>query len=129
MKRGLFASTLIAAIIVVVVLFSTNPHQSGPIGILAFFVALYIALLGVIAFVLYGVSCGLARVAPKFWTRRPIESVSLLHSYYYASVLALAPILLVGIGSVGKIDIGEIALVVIFVTAATIYVRRMVASA
>lgn len=128
MKRALAIITIIAMALDLAILFLTNPHQSGLIGILTFFGALYVALLGVIAFLLFGTSMLMAKYFPKFWIQRPFARMSLLHSYYYASVLALAPVLLIGIGSVAKVGIREIILIVIFIAAATIYVRRMIVS-
>lgn len=126
MKRILTVVTLLAAIVCVAMLFMTNPLQSGPIGILAVFVSLYITLVGVIAFLMHGISRLLAhRQALRAVVRRPFEAISLLHSYYYASALALGPVMLLGIGSVSKISITEITLIVIFVVAACIYIRKM----
>lgn len=107
-------------------LFLTNPLQSGPIGILAIFVSLYVLVMGCIALVIYFISRVVSqRRSTSFLLRRPLEKISLLHSYYYASVLALAPVMLMGMGSVGKTGVGELVLVTLFVVAACIYVRKM----
>ena len=46
------------------------------------------------------------------------------HAYYYASVLALTPVLLLGVKSVGHLGIYEAALIVIFEIVACFYVAR-----
>lgn len=126
MKKILATITIVSLLTFLALLFLTNPLQSGPIGILAVFISLYITVLGCLAFSGFYVSKLLSeRRAMTFLLRRPLERMSLLHSYYYASVIALAPVMLLGMGSVGKTGVGEVLLVIIFVVAACVYVRKM----
>ena len=125
MKRVLGTVTIIALLALGVVLFMTNPSQSGPIGILAVFICLYVVLAGTFSFLIYFGSVLLARFLPRLLTRRPYEKLNLLHSYYYASVIALAPLMIIGMNSVEKVGFREQALVVIFVIAACVYIRKM----
>ena len=42
--------------------------------------------------------------------KKPIKNLSWQRSYYYSSVIALGPIILLGLGTVGKVEFYEIIL-------------------
>ena len=125
MKHHIFTTVIIVALVGLLVLLEmTNPLQSGPIGILTVLFLLYVVILGVTALLLHFIGRVLVKLSRVVRTRRPLPSISLLHSYYYATIIALGPIMLIGMGSVGKIDFREVLLVILFEIAACIYVRQ-----
>lgn len=104
---------------------STTPSTAGAFGVLMVFFLSYVSLVAVIAFFI-------------FWTYRLIKRVfysetnslqspqefSFKQSYYYASVLALGPVLLVSLKSVGKAGTVEAFLVLFLMILGCIYVSR-----
>ncbi|HSW77567.1 MAG TPA: hypothetical protein VLG36_02105 [Candidatus Chromulinivoraceae bacterium] len=113
-----------AIVLLAVLLETTKPATIGPLGILLVFILMYVSVLGVLTFLLYGCSRVVARATSTMIVRRPIEPLTLGRSYYYASVLSLAPILFVGMQSVGEVSIYDVFLVLLFVTIACIYIAK-----
>lgn len=103
---------------------TTNPLQSGPLGILAVFILLYIVFLGLIALLFFFLSKVYVKFSKLIRTRRPSTALSSLQSYYYGSVVALAPVMLIAMGSVGKVGVREGLLVLFFEIIACVYVRQ-----
>ena len=115
---------VIAVLLLTVLLQTTTPASIGPLGILLVFILLYVSALGMLTFLTFALSKIIAKIAGTFVTRRPIEPLSFNRAYYYSSVLALAPVLLVGMQSVGKVDIYDILLVFMFEMIACIYIAK-----
>lgn len=117
---------MIAALLLFVVLSTSTPSHIGPVGVLFVFVLIYILLLGCIMALFQAGSLLGTRLATIIKTRRPVQRMSMTHSYYYASVLALVPVMLLAMQSVGKVDWRQLLLVVIFATIACIYVKKRI---
>jgi hypothetical protein len=113
-----------ATVLLVMLLQTTTPATIGPLGILLVFILLYVSVLGVLTFLLFG--CG--KVAKKILAtlniRMTIEPLSLGRSYYYSSVLALTPVLFIGMQSVGEVSIYDVFLVSLFAVIACIYIAK-----
>jgi hypothetical protein len=58
--------------------------------------------------------------------RRPFEALSFKRSYYYSSVLAAAPIMVFGLQSVGRVEVYEYFLVLIFVCIGCLYISKRI---
>lgn len=111
-------------ILLLFLLNNTTPATAGPLGVLAVFLCLYIIALSAISFILY-YSQHLVKWATKFfYLKKPIKSLSWQRSYYYSSVIALGPIILLGLGTVGKVEFYEIILVLIFITLGCFYIAK-----
>jgi hypothetical protein len=117
-------SFIIATVLLVVLLHMTAPATIGPLGILIVFILMYVSALGALTFLLFGASRIINRFASSFITKRPLADFSLSRSYYFSSVVALAPVMLIGMQSVGKTDIYEVFLVVIFVIISCVYISK-----
>lgn len=102
----------------------TRPGEVGPFGILAFFVLLYLSAGSIIYMLLTGIIYVLMRVLPPGSLRLWLENVSHTKVYYYTTVLALAPVVLLGMASVGSIGGLDIVLVVLFEILACFYISR-----
>lgn len=103
----------------------TTPSGAGATGVLSVFLLSYV--------VLVSITSGFI-----FWTYKLIKRVfysdtnaiydpsefSFKQSYYYASIIALGPVLLVSLKSVGKAGISEALLVVFLLVLGCIYVSR-----
>ncbi|HEY8992745.1 MAG TPA: hypothetical protein VIM37_02745 [Candidatus Microsaccharimonas sp.] len=61
-----------------------------------------------------------------FTMRRPMQALPFRRAYYYSTVLAAAPVMLVGLQSVGAIGIYEFLLVVLFEVIGCIYITKRI---
>lgn len=123
-ERALTAITAGAIAILVVVINTTDPSTTGPTGILAVFFLLYVVFLGTFTWLVRGSALLLARVTRPLLARKPVETLSFKQSYYVSSVVAMAPIMLIGMSSVGQLGVTEAALVFVFVALGVFYVRK-----
>lgn len=114
----------ISLVIAGLMLTMTRPGEVGPFGVLAFFVLLYLSAGSIIYMLLTGIIYVLMRVLPPGSLRLWLENVSHTKVYYYTTVLALAPVVLLGMASVGSIGGLDIVLVALFEILACFYISR-----
>jgi len=124
MKKGIIGGGIVGIALLGVLLNTTNPSTAGPLGVLAIFVLMYMLVLGALTFLLVLGSRLWARVATSMAVARPIQPLDVRRSYYFASILALAPIMILAMNSVGEVGIYDLLLVALFATIATIYVAK-----
>lgn len=117
-------STVIATILLIVLLQTTNPSTVGPLGLLAVFFLLYVIMLGVITELLWVGSRFIQTVGKRFTSKRPPSRLSLQRSYYFSTVLALGPVMALAMVSIGSFGIYEIILIGVFLAVGTLYVSR-----
>lgn len=117
--------SILAAVGLSFLLQATTPSGIGPLGILFVFVLMYLVALGVFTFLILGVQVIINKlftvVAVHGRVHTPIE---VTRAYYFASVLALAPVMIIGMQSVGRVGVYEFSLVVLFLIIACIYIAR-----
>jgi len=123
LAKAITIGTIIAGIGLAFVLHSV-PLATGPVGILAVFFLLYVVFVGVLAWGGYAIGWVIEKLARQMTVRRPLARVSLLHSYYLASVVALGPIILLGINTVSRVGLYEFGLVALFVSIGIFYVQK-----
>lgn len=116
-----------AAIILLFFLVSSTPVSAGPLGILTVFICLYVLLLGGTTFAIWGAHRAIRLIAKPFVAKRPIPPLSLLRAYYFSTILALGPVMLIGMQSVGTVGIYEVVLVVLFVAIGCVYIAKRIA--
>lgn len=116
--KVLALSTLAAFVLLSALMHSASPSTIHPIGILAAFILIYMLALGVLSFFVYSA----VNIMGRLW-RRPVK-ISLKNAYFYASVLALAPVMLIGMRSIGRANVYEVFLVIIFEVVACFYISR-----
>jgi len=119
--KVLALSSLSAFVLLSALMQSTSPSTIHPIGILAVFILIYVLALGVLTFFVYGVGSAIHRYQAK---KRTSNEFTLLRAYYFASVLALAPVMLVGARSVGRTGALDIVLITLFEILACFYIAR-----
>ena len=125
MKRRILAwCTIFSIFLLAVLVETTNPTKTGPLGILAVFILLYTSVLGVLTYLFMLGSKLLVRTSRIVKTRIPLQPISVLHAYYYASIVALAPVMLIGMLSVGDMGVREVLLVVVFEVVACLYIKK-----
>lgn len=119
--KVLAMTTLSAFVLLSALLQSTSPSTIHPIGILVIFILFYLLALGVLTFLLFGVSRSIASLTKHV---RKSKAMSLQRAYYFASVLALAPVMYMGIRSIGRTGAYELALIIVFEIIACFYIAK-----
>jgi hypothetical protein len=113
-----------AVVVLMILLYTTTPATIGPLGLLLVFIMIYALVLGVLTFFVFGLSRLGTRVSSVLSLSRPLRPLSLKRAYYYCSVVALAPVMLLGMQSVGTIGVYEVILVVLFTIIACVYIAK-----
>jgi len=118
-------ATLAVAIALLLILQMTTPATIGPAGILVVFILMYLLALSVLTFLLLAVNRIVTKVSNSGDKQvRQRDQLSVTQSYYYSSVMALAPVMLIGMQSVGGINVYGLILVVVFVVIACVYISK-----
>lgn len=127
MGKFLIVAAVISGVALTIILNMTTPANAGAFGILAVFVFAYIFILSVLTFLIYGLSRIVMFVMAMFMTHTSQETVSLRRAYYYSTVLALVPVIIISMQSVGGVGPYELGLIGLFVLIGCIYVTKRTA--
>lgn len=120
MLTKLIAGSMTVALAVALAIMQlTTPATIHPIGLLVFFVCLYVFVLGLMTFLLRDA----ARLLRKARGRQA-QSMSLWRAYQFASVIALGPVMLIAMRTVGTITALDIVFVGLFVAVAVFYIAK-----
>ena len=122
--RVIAVSSIGAAIILAILLQMTKPATVGPLGILIVFILMYVSVLGALTFLMFGMSKLIVKLSSSVTIKRPLQPLSLKRSYYFSSVIGLAPVMIIGMQSVGEVGFYDFLLVVIFVCIGCIYIAK-----
>ncbi len=122
--RVIAISTVMAIVLLAVLLQATNPAESGPLGILIVFILMYVSALGALTFLLFGISKITGKLSSSAGMKKPVKTLPLGRSYYFASVIALAPVMLIGMQSIGRVGVYDVLLVVLFVIISCVYISK-----
>jgi len=124
LKKIIPIITILSLCSLIVLLNVTNPVLAGPFGILAIFIFSYLLSLGVITYFLYWASRVIRHLSIFFILKKPLPELSFKRAYYYSTILAAAPIMLIGLQSVGSVGLYEFILVAIFVIIGCLYISK-----
>jgi len=105
---------LVALILTAVILNATNPSSAGP------FVCLYVLFI-CLTYVVFLTS---ERIAAKFFNFKNSRNESKYKTYYYSTVISLAPVIYVGMQSMGDVGIFEILLLGVFELLACFFIHK-----
>lgn len=123
-KNYLHAVSFIALISLILLLNLTNPTTGGPAGILAVFVLIYVISVGVITSSIYYGRTLIKKLAKYLSFTIFKIGMSYKVAYYYGTILGLAPVIIIGLGSVGALGVYEVALVILFEFLGCFYVAK-----
>ena len=118
--------TILSFCILVILLNITTPVIAGPFGILAIFIFAYLTLIGATTFFIYGMSRIIAHLSTVFISRKPFEALNFKRAYYYSTIIAAAPIMLIGLQSVGDVGFYEYLLMLIFIVLGCLYISKRI---
>ena len=126
LQRVIALITVVSLCLLTLMLVTTTPASAGPFGLLLIFITAYLTFLGLISFFLYGFSRIIVYASGGFTLRRPVRPMSFRRAYYYSTILAAAPVMLVGLQSVGAVGIYEFLLVVLFEVIGCLYITKRI---
>lgn len=125
MLNIIISTTSVASFFLLILILNiSNPVNAGPIGILFVFTLAYVSLSGFVALFLYAISRLLSHLSLFFISRVPYRALEMGRAYYYSTIIAAAPIMLIGMQSVGSVGFYEILLVIIFVLIGCLYITK-----
>lgn len=113
-KRLIPVLSLLAAIVLLVMLNFTTPTGIGPFGVLVFFAAVYVVMLGVAQMIV--------RFGAKVMKRNLAQ-----REYLYSAVIAFGPIMLLLAQSLGSLSPMTVGLTVVFVFLACFLIGKRAA--
>lgn len=126
LKKVIPIITVVSLCLLIILLSTTAPSSVGPFGILIVFILGYMSSLGVVTYFLYSMSFALSRLSSVMGVSRPIIRLGFQRAYYYSTVIAAGPIMLIGFQSVGSIAIYEIVLVGLFIGIGCVYIAKRI---
>lgn len=115
---------IVSLCLLITLLNTTTPATAGPFGILLIFIFIYIILLGSITYFIYLISYVIAHLSIVFISKKPIHALTIKQSYYYSTIIAAAPIMFIGLQSVGFVGVYELTLITSFVAIGCLYVSK-----
>lgn len=125
--RIISVSVVLAVVILFVILQTTTPSTAGPVGILFVFIFIYMLVLCVLTYLLFWGSRLLGKLQRLISQKTSHHTLSLIRSYYFSSILALAPVIFIGMQSVGEVGFYDAVLVLLFVAVGCFYVAKRTA--
>lgn len=126
LQRVIATITIASLCLLGLMLVFTTPATAGPFGLLVIFISAYLTSLGLISFFLYGGSRILVYASAGFTMKKPLQPLSFRRAYYYSTVLAAGPVMLIGLQSVGSVGIYELILVILFEVIGCLYVTKRI---
>ena len=126
LKRIVAVITIASLCLLILLLNVTVPTSVGPFGILAVFIFAYLSSLGVMTFFIYGFSRVVAHLSATLTIKRPLAALPFRRAYYYSTVIAAGPIMLIGLQSVGSVGIYQVILVLLFEIIGCIYITKRI---
>ena len=126
LQRIIASITVVSLCLLALMLVLTTPASAGPFGLLVIFISAYLTALGLISFFLYGITRIIGYVSAGFTVKKPFQPLSFRRAYYFSTILAAVPVMLIGLQSVGSIGIYEIILVLLFEVIGCIYIAKRI---
>ena len=118
---------LASAGLLLILITSTTPEKAGAFGILAVFLLTYTIFATAFTFLIWLLAKVANKLGGELRVLRNPYGITIKKSYYYASVLALGPVIVISLQSVGGISVYELGLVVLFLFLGCVYVAKRAA--
>ena len=124
LPRILATVSLASLCVLSLMLTFTSPATAGPFGLLVIFISAYLTFVGLISFFLFGINRLAIALSTNMTLRKPLRQMELRRAYYFSTVLAAAPVMLIGLQSVQSIGVYEVILVILFEVVACLYISK-----
>jgi hypothetical protein len=126
LSKIILISLIASPLLLIAFLQTTTPATSGPLGILLVFILMYTSLLSLLTYLVF-YTVNLVNKLATFFMSKGLGDMSFVRSYYFSSVFALAPVIFIGMESVGRVGLYEVVLIGIFMIVAGVYVAKRTA--
>lgn len=113
-----------SGVILTVILNTTTPATAGAFGILSVFIFTYLLVVSMMTFALYAISRGVSFVGNLVQPNSSRETMRLQRAYYFATIISLAPVIVISLQSVGGVGVYELGLILLLVVLGCIYVTK-----
>jgi hypothetical protein len=124
--RSIVAIISVLSLISVLLIMSfTSPNEISPFGILALFVLVYVFCVGLFTFGLYWSTRVYSYIYSRLGRRR-VNPITFKNSYFFSTVVAVLPVMIIGLQSVGAVSWYSNILVLLFVGLGVLYVSKVV---
>ncbi|MDO4712872.1 MAG: hypothetical protein Q4B05_03125 [Candidatus Saccharibacteria bacterium] len=123
-KRFFLAVVCLAVAGGLLIITKTTPSSAGPLGVLALFACIYVVSIGLTYGLLHGIVIIMRLSAKSIGRRFLLAHIPPLKLYYLSSVIGLAPVILLGMQSVGGIGLMDGVLLLLFEIIASFYVVK-----
>lgn len=114
-NRNLLSVGIITFFGIFLALNFVSPTDAGPVGVLLLFVALFVLFF-----------CIVALLMDVFYKMSGKRKMMRIKDYFYASIFAFAPILLLMVRSFGRLNVVNVLLVAVFVVLTTFLVHKKI---
>ncbi len=102
----------------------TRPASVGPLGILVVFLCFYLVLFSALSFLIWATHKLSVKIISPLTVRSPPQPLSFERSYYFSSIIALGPVMLVAMQSVGRVGPYDVGLIVLFMIIGCVYIAK-----
>jgi hypothetical protein len=126
MGKALIIIGIISGVILTVILNTTTPATAGAFGILLVFICTYLITLSIMTMLLTGISKGVVGLKKNLQPTSTVQPLRLQKAYYYATILSLAPVIVVSMQSVGGVGVYELGLIGLLIGLGCLYVSKRV---
>lgn len=124
LAKILISIGLIALAVLAYMLNTTTPSSSGVVGVLVVFLSFYIACAVLMTFFIYWLNRLVVYLFFADVAQYKSNRLSLKKAYYFGSVLAIGPVVLISMQSIGSGGIGSFAMVCVLLGLISIYISR-----
>ena len=128
LKKILIGNAVLSGGALAILIATTTPATAGAFGVLCIFLLAYLLLVSFGTFSLYWLSRCVAHIMKLVSSVRPVEKMSLKHAYYYATILAIAPVVMVSMASVGTVGLYDVGLILVLEFLGCLYVTKRLPS-
>lgn len=119
--RLALSTAILSTMVLLLLLNITSPSTANPVGVLTVFAALYVFSVAVVA-VCISVSGTIKRRLKPQALRMDDRK-----TYYYATIVGVAPVILLAIQSIGGVGVYDVLMVSAFEIIACIYISKQTA--
>lgn len=126
MKKIIPISIFVSLCLLIFMLNFTTPAKAGPFGILIIFIFAYIFFTGVITYLIFFLFKLLSHLSRVFIVSNPIDSMGFRRSYLFSTVIATAPIIAIGLQSVGAGSVYSYILILLFIIIGCLYISKRI---
>lgn len=119
LKKVIAITTLLGLVGALLIVYLTTPATIHPIGLLVFFICVYAVVLGAVTVMVYLIQ----RILQRF-TRYKHTELRLIDAYEYATVIALGPVILLALQTVGRLQFVDVLFTAIFVGLGCFYIAK-----